>query len=181
MNETNGAFTNGATNGSHSTTPAESSSVDAGVNGQASPDPGEPSLTSANPTEPKEPLAQPVEKILDESLDEQDIKVAITVTVHGRKIDIMNRPFEKTFYDGLESFNRGLLFTGIKKFLEEEIYQAVAVKINRKVPFVIPEESPLGEKQNGKPRKNWEPIPPYTGMGEDDEISLHTPPPDCRG
>src|SRR5258706_15487541 len=101
MNETNGAITNGATNGSHSTTAAESSSVDsASVNGQASPIPVEPSLTSASAAEPKEPCAPPVEKILDESLDEQDIKVAITLTVHGRKIDIMKRAFEKTFYDG---------------------------------------------------------------------------------
>ena len=181
MNETNGAFTNGATNGSHSTTPAESSSVEsAGVNGQASPDPGEPSLTSANTAEPKQPSAPPAEKILDESLDEQDIKVAITVTVHGRKIDIMNRPFEKTFYDGLESFNRGLLFTGIKKFLEEEIYQAVAVKINRRVPFVVSEKPTFGDKRIGKDRPGRQPIPPYTGVLEEDEICLHTPPTDCR-
>src|SRR6266702_3102607 len=101
MNETNGA-----TNGSHPTTAAESSSVNsAGVNGQTSPIPVDASLTSVTTAEPKQPSAPPVEKVLDDSLDEQDIKVGITVNVHGRKIDLMTRAFEKTFYDGMESAN----------------------------------------------------------------------------
>ena len=45
----------------------------------------------------------------------------MTVTVHGRKIDIMERAFKKTFYDALESSNRGLLFKAIKNFLEQDI------------------------------------------------------------
>ena len=180
MNETNGALTNGATNGSHPTTTAESSSVEsAGVNGQASSIPVEPSLTSASTAEPKQPSAPPVEKILDETLDEQDLKLEISVRVHGRRIEIMKRAFEKTFYDGLENSERGLLFTAIKKFLQEDVYEAIAVKINRKVPFVIPEEPSNGQKQKAKDRPGFEPIPRYTGLDEDDEeIKLHIPPPD---
>jgi len=178
MNDTNGALTDGATNGSHSTTAAESSPVgSAGVNGQDSPIPVQPSITSADAAEPKEPAAPPVEKVLDESLDEQDIKVAITLTVHGRKIDIMKRAFEKTFFDGLEQSNRGMLFSSINQFLEQEVSHAIAAKINRKVPYVMPAKPSNGQQQQGKALR--QPIPPYTGYtGEDDdpEIKLHESP-----
>ena len=179
MHETNGALTNGANDGSQTTSPAESSPVDsADVNGQASAVLVEPSLTSASAAA-KEPSAAPVEKVLDESLDEEDIKVSITLTVHGHKIDIMKRAFEKTFYDAFESSNRGMLFSAIKNFLEHDVYEAIAVKINRKVPVTIAETPTLGEKRNGKHRPGYEPIPPYTGLDEDDEdIKLHITPPD---
>src|ERR1041385_5694923 len=137
MHETNGALTNGANNGSQTTSPAESSPVDsADVNGQASAVLVEPPLTSASAAA-KEPSAAPGEKVLDESLYEEDIKVSIILTVHGHKIDIMKRAFEKTFYDAFESSNRGMLFSAIKNFLEHDIYEAIAVKINRKVPVTI--------------------------------------------
>ncbi len=183
MNETNGALTNGANNGSRTTTPAETSSVDAArVNGQPLPIPVQPSLTSANTAEAKQPSAPSTEKVLDESLDEQDIKVSITLTVHGRKIDIMKRAFEKTFYDAFESPSRGMLFSAIKNFLEQEIYEAIAVKINRKVPYVMPEKPSHGQQQKGKVVRDL--IPPYpahTGENEEPEISLHEWPPldDC--
>jgi len=150
-----------------------------GVNGQASAVPVEPSFTSASAADPKEPSAPPAEKVLDESLDEQDLKVSITLTVHGHKIDIMKRAFEKTFYDAFESSNRDMLFSAIKNFLEHDIYEAIAVKINRRVHVTIAETPTMGEKQNGKHRPGYEPIPAYTGLEEDDEdLKLHIPPPD---
>ena len=116
---------------------------------------------------------------MDESLEKNDLKISITVTVHDRTINIMNVPFGKTFYDGLESSNRGMLFSAIKNFLEHDIYEAVAVKINRRVPVTIAEKSKFGFEQNRKDRPRSEPIPPYTGLDEDDEeIKLHVPPPD---
>jgi len=181
MNETNSAITNGATNGSHSTTPAEPSLVDAaGLNGQPSPVSVEPSLTSANAADPKEPSTPPVEKILDESLDEQDIKIAISVSVNGRKIDIMKRGFEKTFFDAMESSNRGVLFNSIKQFLDQEIYQAIAVKLNRKVPVTVTERAGLSEQQKGKSRQRSEPIPPFKAFEDEEDLSLHITPTDCR-
>jgi hypothetical protein len=182
MNETNGSLSNGSTNGSHSTSAAEFSSVDvARVNGQTPAIPVESSFTSVSAAEPEARFAPPVEKVLDENLDEDDLKIAITVTVHGRKAEIMKRAFEKTFYDGLVSTNRGLLFKALRTFLEEEIHQAVAVKINRKVPYVMPEQRSNGPQGKGKSQPGFEPIPPYISMDESDESSLHTPPTDCHG
>jgi|SRR6266704_118705 len=177
MRESNGSPTSPSQNGATASCAAPPL---ASVNGKR---PGVvPQVPAAEQASSEQPSAPPVEKVLDESLDEQDIKVSITLTVHGRKIDIMKRAFEKTFYDAFESPSRGMLFSAIKNFLEQEIYEAIAVKINRRVPYVMPEKPSHGQQQKGKVVRDL--IPPYTGHpgeNEEPEISLHEWPPmdDC--
>src|SRR5260370_20708663 len=99
MNETNGA-----SNPPQPTPASESSCVDApGVNGHASRIPTEQPAIQANPAEPNAPSPQPVEQVLDQTLDEQDLKIAINVTANGRTINVMNLALTKVFYDALES------------------------------------------------------------------------------
>jgi len=171
---------NGTSNGQQPAVTSESSAPGAAtVNGQTSRDLSEQPNSQVKDIQPEAPSITPVQEVLDETLDEQDLKLQISVRVHGRRLKIMDASFSKTMYDGLENDERGLLFTAIKKFLQEDVYEAIAVKINRKVPFVIPEEPSNGQKQKAKDRSGFEPIPPYTGLDEDDEdVKLHITPPD---
>lgn len=172
--------TNGSSNGAEP--PAKSGQILPNgdcLNGQPIPGRVEQPGASADVAPAGDASPKP-QQILDESLEDWDVKISISVRLHGRTTEITTFAPTKVFYEGLESFGRGMLLNSIKKFLEEDVYQPIAVKINRKFPVKLPDKPVFGENHNEKSRRKSEPIPPFTedALDDDGELKLHVKPPD---
>src|SRR6266567_2555047 len=95
----------------------------------------------------REPEPAPKVQVLNPGLDESDLKLSLSVTIHGRTIRIMDCNFSTTACGGLDAKNRGLVFQSIER-LTDEVLRAAAIKLNSAVP--LPEPSP-DEMQHGDP------------------------------
>ena len=131
------------------------------------------------------PSPPAAEQILDENLDDDDIRVSIAVVVHGRTKKFANLKFDRAVYAAMRDDNRGIFFEELDHLLKE-IQQAIASKLNRKLDAGR-RPDPENDKGNGhQPSANGgepplitKPIPLYT-QKDDREISeflrIHRPP-----
>ena len=89
------------------------------------------------PNVPQPEPPRPVE-VIDAKLGENDLKLLITVSVHGRtKRVIEDCEFGATIYEGLRPERRARLFQSFERVLEE-MRDAIAIKINTTVPMEAP-------------------------------------------
>jgi hypothetical protein len=71
-------------------------------------------------------------QILDEALEENDVRIVISVDVHGRKSQFAKLQMDRTVFEGLQDQHRGMFFQALENVLEE-IQRAVGFKLNSKL------------------------------------------------
>ena len=138
-------------------------------------------------------------QVLDAALEENDVRIVISVDVHGRKSQFANLKVEKTVFEGLQDQHRGIFFQALQNVLEE-IQQAVGFKLNSKLDAGRQPDKENGyangdyrdeeHPQSGSPQTPTanggrsalmsEKIPPFTQEVDEQLVELlriHVPPP----
>src|SRR6266436_4072742 len=80
---------------------SESTTCKPGLNGHESPESAEPA------------------KVLDDSLDDPDVKLVISIDLHGRTTKFTTLRVERTVADGLDVTNHWMLLRGLREALDD--------------------------------------------------------------
>jgi hypothetical protein len=156
-------------NGNPPTVPLNTNGSLHGVNGETSrvifrePEPGsKPESASPSslgngrklPSYQTEPLIPPNAQaaqcppVVDEQLEDQDLRLTFTVSVHGRSRKIVGAKFDRVIPDGIRSENRHVFFAILQSLLDE-MRQTIAIRTNSKIP-VEPFPKDGGKNWDGK-------------------------------
>jgi hypothetical protein len=120
------------------------------------------------PPEPRAEPPPPPAKVIDESLEDDDMKVEIGVSVFRRTEKLADFNVDRTIYGGAQPQSRETLLQELDNLLEE-VHQSVACKVNRKLRPVDTE---------GKAGKETAPRPTNSARSpapNDEEILLKEP------
>ena len=132
---------------------------------------------------PNTPSTSPPVPVLDATLDEDDLKLSISVRVTGRTVRFATLEFNKTAYGATRDQRRGIFFQQLEHLLTE-VQQAVATKVNTKLDAGKKPDPEKDDDNSQHPSRNGskrplltKKIPPYVGPeGFPEFMRIHIPP-----
>jgi hypothetical protein len=97
--------------------------------------------------------------VLDETLEEGDIKITIALQLHGRSTELVDVTLDRVVFEGSEGKNRWILLQGIQNTINE-VRRATAYKLKKKLG--LEEDSASGTSDCPEELRIHEP-PPVNG------------------
>ena len=144
----------------HPSDPASKACQPALLNGHASSTP-KPDVSGNGTAAPGEPV-----NILDETLEEKDVRMVMSLEMNGRTMKIANLKLDRVVYEGSEIRNRWVLLKAIEDILAE-LRRGVVYKVTSKLP--IPNDSPAPGVEAASTSPGEEKFP--------SDMIIHHPPP----